>query len=215
MSYTFLNAVNLTLKGVRVLSDNANLESFTDSQIQIDIDRAVRLWNEAIQEMYNVAGGEPKVSKEHSLTLAERREYTLPENLETINWPLIDETNGFVIYRYNGDYAQMRIDQRQPSQFTGQPHWAAINPTNGKLRMNTTPSSSDVGNVYKLFYDARISFSKTTDIFPFSDSVTDALVAVVMELWRLENNQDSSGKGPVSFARAIRLLTKAPRRKRW
>lgn len=215
MSYSFLDAINLTLKGVRVLSDNANLSSLTDTQIQIDIDRAVRLWNEAIQQMYSIVGDEPMASKEHTLTLATRREYSLPGNLEAINWPLIDETNGSFIYPYKGGYAKMRVDQPQPSQFSGLPTRATLNPTNGKLRMDTTPSSSDAGRTYKLYYDARISFSKKTDTFPFSDSVVDALVAVVMELWRAENNQDIAFKGPTSFARAIRFLTKTPRRTKW
>lgn len=218
MAYTFLQAVVKTLERVGVVQGTNPLTSLTDSGRQNDIDVAVQVWNEAIQQLYSVSN--KTFSKEggsSTITLATgTREYTLPTDLEQIIWPLIEETNGYEIYAYAGGYNQMRKDQPQPASWTGRPLFAAINPINGMLRVDTAPESGDNGLAYVIFYDKRLSMSAAADLFPFSDTVVDALVAVTAELWRRSNDQPSdAGILSTSLGRAARYLTQNKMRTRW
>ena len=54
MAYTLLDAVNLSLKRVRVIQGDAGvLTTLTDSARQADIDIMIQAWNEIISDLYN------------------------------------------------------------------------------------------------------------------------------------------------------------------
>jgi len=219
MAKTVLDAVNETLKRVGMISGDAGeLTTLTDSGRQHSIDVTVQIWNELINDLYAASNVPlPQESATGNITLVDgTREYTLPADLEQIRWPLINQTEGHRIDLYPGDFEQMRIDQLIPANFTGRPIWAAINPTNGKLRMNTVVDSDDDGEVYQILYDKRLSFTAAADTFPFSDSVVDSLVPAAAQVYdRNEKSKFDDALFRSSFGRAARFLSKRQQGTKW
>src|SRR5512143_2296180 len=182
---TFLDGVNAVLMRAGILAADGLLPTFDDTAKQIYIDLAMTTWNETVDEVCNLMGvphsGETGSS---TVTLVSgQREYDLPSDLVQLRWPLIDQTNGYTIKEYPGGYETMRIEQEIPSDWTGLPYFAAINPTTSDLRMDRAPTSDEAGISYAMIYDNDLWMTDETDAFPFSDSVYRALVPVVTELW--------------------------------
>lgn len=215
MAKTLLNGVNEALKRRGVIQ--TDLATLTDSSIQRDIDNTVSLWNETVHELYRISQRSfPTERDSFTVTLVDgTREYDLPADgaqsaepvLLQIVWPGIDETNGHVIFRYPGGIEGMRLDQLIPSQWTGLPNAAAINPETNKLRLDREPTSEEAGRAYVFVYDKELTFTLAADVFPFVDTIFQALVPVVSDSFGLErNNRPLSLLFPGNFARAAYYL---------
>lgn len=218
MAKTLLTAVNDTLKRVKqIQGDSGELTTFADSPRQNYIDTAIQIWNEIIVEVYTISELPlPGAVGSSSVVLSATREYTLPGDLEQIRYPLIDEVNGRFIAEYPGGFEAMRRDQPQPSTYLGTPNFAVINPETGLLRLDVVPDGDTIGETYQMVYDKTISLTATTDLFPFQDSVVDALMPAVAEMWKKEQ-QGSFDSGVFGFhlGRAARLITKVQPRQVW
>lgn len=219
MATTLLNGVNDVLKKLSVISGDAQaLTTLTDPAKQVTVDAVVMKINEAIDELYERSRvSRPKGAATSTVTLADAtREYDLPADLVQVRFPLVDQTNGNWLEEYPGGYDQMWRDQLQPDNYTGQPTFAAINPVNGKLRMDTTPSAFEAGRAYELLYDKDTSLSLATDEMPFSDAVWRALRDTVAQLARrqLQNDYDDAVANR-GFARASKLLRQTERPASW
>src|SRR5690242_2414132 len=93
---TLLNSVNEILKRVSVIAgDSGALTSLTDSARQVDIDTAVQVVNEGIDELYSTTGESlPNQRASSTITLATgTRNYSLQSGLVRLHWPLIDRTH--------------------------------------------------------------------------------------------------------------------------
>ncbi len=207
MTKTLLQVLNNSLKRARVITED--LTSFTDSQYQPNIDTMLQVIQEVVRDALSRAPNLVQEGAVSTITLvADQREYSLPSDLEQINWPLQNESSGFYISEFNGGFNKMRRTQPQPSQYTGRPQSAAINPSNGKLRMDRSPQSGDLVT-YKLYFDKRIVLDNKTDIFPFSDSAVDSLVPAFREKYNFDfNNTGSLTEYRKALAAAIRFMTK-------
>lgn len=210
MAYTFLQAINMSMKRVgEIAGDQGELVSFDDSARQPKVDVMRQVWNEALHHLYSTINVPmPKQMSVQNITLAlNEREYDLPTDFIEIDWPLINESDGQVINCYVGGWRQMRRDQLQPDTYTGLPYWAVVSPVTGKLRMDRAPTSSEAGRVYVLSYFKRLRLYHTFDAFPFNDMVVDALVPAVAEGYRDDyQNTFNGAKYRKHFAQAARML---------
>lgn len=232
MAYTFIDGINRVLKRVGVIQGDAgDLTDFTESSKQIDIDVAIQVWNEMLHELYsrNLFKGE---AAEGSITLVTGtttatdylapREYALASDFERMSGKkygtriLYNESNGHKLTEYPGGYDQLKADRPLATDYVGTPrHWV-INPIRGGIELDTNPGSGDSGDVYKYLYDKRLALTATGDTFPFSDTVVDALVPSVSQLWKRDrNNQFDGDIFRVSFNRAVEYLTQGQSRKRY
>lgn len=184
---TLLDGVNRVLQRVGLIAgDQGELTTLVDSARQQEIDNAVQVWNEVIEDLYDLSKrAMPKESAEADITLQTGvREYDLPNNLVQIRWPLIDETNNHYISQFPGGFAKLRAYQVNPDEFTGRPYRAVISPITDKLYMEHIPTAAEDGSVYKLFYDKDISLSVAADEFPFRDVVFRSLTPAVIEAYQ-------------------------------
>ena len=202
----------------QIVSSSNLLTSLTNSGKQVFIDAAIQAWNEAVDQVYSKSKiMKPEQGSEDSITLVEgERYYDLPCDLVQIHWPLHDVTNGLYIQKYPGGFEELRNAQTQPANYTGQPSEASISPIDGTLYINRTPTDGEDGYVYEYFYWKDTGLSSANDVFPFSDVVFRAMVPVVAELWRYnQNNRYTSGIADVNYGRAIRALKQEPRDTPW
>lgn len=210
MAYTFLQAVNDVLKRAGAIKgDSGEFSTFTSSARQIDIDMAIKAWNDVIHYMYSKGAFSQGVA-ESSFTLAlDDREYALASDFESFAAEAIRcEANSNYLLPYDGGYVGMWNRQIDPNDYQGQPSRYAINPTTNQLRIDTDPESDQVGDVYKYLYMKRISLSATTDTFPFSDTVVDMAAIGVAELWkRYRKKEFAPDIYEASMATAMGYLT--------
>lgn len=219
MAESLLTALNKSLKRVGMISGDAgDLTSLTDSSRQHAIDVTIQMWNEIIVDLYTASSiSLPSEATTDNITLVDgTREYSLPADLEQMRWPLINQTLGHVIYPYPGGFAQMRMDQPIPANYTGRPIYAVINPSTNKLRMNVVPDADADADVYQIFYDKNTSMALAADTFPFSDGVVDSLVPAVAQMY----NREEKGKfdAPLfkaALGRSARLLSQKQQRTKW
>lgn len=220
MAKSLLNGVNEVLKKVRALDSQGELSTLTDSARQMFIDTAVQSINEVIDELYLSAGfSKPKQLKESTITLAASTQvYGLNSDLLVLRreYNLIDETNNHVIEILGeSGYHDIIIGDLEQDD-TGQPNWAAIRPTDGRLYLDRVPTGTAIGRVYKYRYDREITLDDATDEMPFSDTVFRAVVPAASELWRFYNNQEfSQGLFDASVSRAAAALRRIPKRTSW
>lgn len=218
MTKTLLQGVNDVLDRVGIIDSNGELGSLTNQGKQLFIDLAVQIWNETIDDVCNMMGdahpGEPAST---TITLVTgQREYDLPSDLVQLRWPLIDQTNGHYIWEYPGGYEEMRQDQMMPSEWEGLPHYAAINPVTGDLRMDRAPTSEVNGFAFDMLYDQDLAISAADDNFPFADSVYRALLPVVAEAWeRRKRNDFDIEEHRKQLSRALHFANKSNRRTHW
>src|SRR3990167_3759238 len=179
------------------------------------VDNIIQIWNEVLHELYVKAAFTGEV-KEGTITLSTgTREYAIATDFEQFtgdmkdNKAFINSTIPHVMYEYPGGYEQMYADQPDPSVQSGRPNFYAINKANGKIRVDSTPTASENGEAYTYLYDKRLSLSTTTDTFPFSDTVVDAMLPVVTEVFRQDKN--ARAQTPIyaltSFGRCLSLMT--------
>lgn len=206
MPLTFLQGVNEALKRVGLIQGDAGaLTSFTDSARQIDIDVMIQTWNETIQLLYEF-GVKPQEVAESTFTLvASTREYTLATDFEGFVTDPLDETNGNKLLAYPGGYVQMTEDQLIPANYTGRPIYYAVNPQNGKIRLDTAPTAAEASEIYTYRYTKDLEMSLIADTYPFSDQVARNLYSAVAQLWSFNRKESWN---PAIFNKSMTLALK-------
>jgi hypothetical protein len=216
LAKSLLNCVNEVLKKVKKIAGDAGaLTTLTDSGRQVYIDNAVQAWNETIDQLYSVSSRAlPQEIAENTITIATSdRDYALQTDLVQLRWPFIDETNGRIIEEYPGGYLALINSQFIPSNHTGMPYYAAIRPTDGEIYLDTIPTSSENGLVYKYRYDKDLVLTVAADTVPFSDATFRAMVPAVAEIWKRNQEQSFDNEMyTMSLGRASRLMTNTVQR---
>jgi hypothetical protein len=207
---TLLNCTNEILKEVGVIAGDAGLlTSLTDSARQVNIDRAIQVVNEGIDELYTTADvAHPNQQAESTITLTlGTRAYSLATDLIRLRWPMIDKTNTQWLKEYPGGYgAELVGDPEQDD--VGLPHYAAIRPTDGKLYLERAPAAEDVGKVYTYQYDKTLELTTAASTVPFNDTVFRAMVPAWAQLWKRERRGEfDQSIYRLNIGRASRLLT--------
>ncbi|HDZ36891.1 MAG TPA: hypothetical protein ENH62_01140 [Marinobacter sp.] len=240
MAIVFLQAINATLKRVRIVQGDAGelatdttstatgavaTGAFTDSGRQTQIDLVLQVWQEAAHVLFDLALLPNEAATATVDLVTAQREYSMPSNFERIAGESREErvfrgaTTFLILTEYPGGYARMLRDQPNATDFTGDPqHWA-ISPVDGtKIRFDREPTSDQNGDSYNILYEKRIAITATmaTETLPFSDTVADALVPVVAEGWnRIQKKEFDSGLFRTSIARAARTVTRNQPRVRY
>lgn len=219
MAKSLLNCVNEVLKKVKVIAGDAGvLTTLTDSGRQVYIDNAIQSWNESIDQLYSVSSKAlPQEMAENTITLVTSdRDYVLETDIVQLRFPFLDETNGRFIEEFPGGYEELVNSQPFPSNYTGIPYYAAIRPTDGQLYLNTIPTSSENGLVYKYRYDKDLVLTIAADTVPFSDATFRAMVPAVAEIWKRGQNQSFDAEiFNMSIGRASRFMTNKQQRSSW
>lgn len=212
MAYTFLQAVNKTLKKVNVIhGDAGELETFVDTARQQNIDIAKDIWNELIHELFTLELFSRGSREGQFVIVTDIREYDLESDFEQMASDIIrNESESWFLKPYKGGYLQLWNDQIDPSDYQGQPLAWAINPSSSKIRIDRDPTSTENGDIYKYLYVRRLSLQDESDVFPFSDTVVDSLTPATAEMWKRDRSKDfDKGLMGLSFNRAVSYLTQA------
>lgn len=219
MAKTFLTATNDVLKRAGIIAGSSGeLSSFTDTSRQRHIDKVIQIWNEVVHELYSLGVFQGEVAT-GTITLAtSTREYALPSDFEqmsgdTYRTRKLVNTDNYTMHEYPGGYVAMFADQPDPSDFTGRPQFWAINEANDTIRVDSTPTSDENGDVYSFLYDKTITLSTTTDTFPFTDTVVVALTPVVAEIFMIKEENPTISRP--SFLRALRIASQKNADKEW
>lgn len=210
---TLLEGVNKVLKRVTVIK--SDLSSLTDSANQNFVDSCVDMWNETIDELYDLTPfTRPNALKYSTITLSAAREYSIHSNAQALrfDYHLIEESEDHIITLVPDGHKSM-IFQDLGQDDTGLPHFATLNPENGRLLMDRTPSTDDIGRVYKYRYEKDLELDEAEDEFPFKVRVFRALVPAVAEKWKFEHQKNASQEVfNDHLARAAGFLRQAPAR---
>ncbi len=188
---TFLSAVNQTLKRASVIQGStAELTSFTGHANQTDIDLMLDSWNEVIADLYTLDVLKEEIA-EGSFTISTSgtdsgREYSVPAGFIRMRGDPINQENSFILRHFDGGFDAMREQRMDPDDFTGQPSFWVISPVSDNIRIDTTPTSDENGDVYGYTYDQRVNLAATTDTFPIDDAVVDVLQNAVWQWWVLK-----------------------------
>lgn len=212
MALTFLQAVNKTLKRVGVVhGDAGELTNFVDTARQENIDITIDIWNDLIQQLYTLELFSKGTEVGQFILVADVREYDLEPDFEQMASEIIrNESSTWFLKPYPGGYLKMWEDQIDPSDFEGQPLSWAINTSTNLIRVSSTPTANQSGDIYKYLYHKRLSLEGTGDTFPFSDTVVDSLVGATAEMYRRDRDKEfSQSLLRLSFNRAISYLTQA------
>lgn len=219
MPHTLLSAVNRCFKRVRLIQGDAGaLTSLTDSPRQAEIDSMVQVIQEVISDLFETCNLHTSEVSEGTFTLvASQREYDLASDFEGMAIDkIVDQTDGYDLFPYPGGFERMFRDQEQPSSYEGNPVFWVINPTTGKIRLDTNPSSGEAGRVYTYVYKKTLRYSSATDTFPFSDQVFEDLMPAIKEVWNREAKEKFD---PVIYQRAMsratQTLTQREQRNHW
>lgn len=215
MAKNFLALVNDTLKEASIIQGDAGeLTSFTDAARQTDVDMAKSAINDVIQEIYSVPNELPRSQFEGRFTLAtSKREYSTETDFEMMAYPIIrNQGDGSALHPYSGGFEQMWHDQPTPSDFTGQPLRYVLNPENGKIRLDTDPTSTEAGAIFRYKYIKTLSLSVTTDLLPFSDQAAQALTPAFAQVWKRKRDPEKFDFAlfQSSLSRGIRYIRQAP-----
>lgn len=214
-----LTGINKVLVRTGTVKSTNQLTSLTDSANQMFIDTAKDNWNEVIDELYSLSSQpRPKSIKSSTITLAAGvREYSLHSKLVMLrfDYHLIDETNNHTITLIEDFHSNLVFGDIEQDD-TGLPHMATLNPENGRLLFDRSPTAADAGKIYKYRYEKDLELIDATDEMPFSDTVARALVPAVAERWKFEHQKTGSQEiFDKSMAQAARRLRKAPARSSW
>lgn len=222
MAYTFLQFVNRVLKRTGdIAGDAGDISSFTDSARQTTIDVIIQITDEAIHEMYAFGALVGEIEEDSIALVTDQNDYDRPNDFEALAGKtyrsrcLVNAENNNRLYEYPGGFDKLFTDQPDPTNFTGQPSHFVFNPITDEFRINTLPTSTENGDVYKYLYEKRIALTKTGDTFPFSDTVVDALMPAIAELTRLPRQKGSleSISASAGFNRALRIIMQKKARK--
>lgn len=219
MAKTLLDGVNDVMKRAGwIAGDNQNLTSLTESARQHIIDVTVQVWNEAIDTLYDQSQM-PKsleLGTTNITLVSTQRDYVLPADMVQLRWPGQEETKGFYIFEFPGDYLDLLHNQPIPADFKGQPNFGVINPEDGKLFFDFIPQAGDAGLVFTFKYDKDLVLTLATDPMPFSDAVFRAMVPAVSQLLRRDLKNDfDAGIFADQIGQAARFLNQKQLRRRW
>jgi len=211
---TLLAQLNSVLTQSSVIQ--SDLTTFTDSAYQVPIDQGLQTINDIIDELFQRCRlTKPQAAASSTFVLAQDdNEYALASDFEVMDINPIDTTNINTLFPYPGGFQQMVADIIDVTDFTGRPRFWAINTTNGQLRIDAMPTSSEVGETYTYYYKKEINLTGTTDTFPFSDETTRALNdAMVQTMNRKMKTDFDQGIFETSMARAAKFLRNQPARR--
>lgn len=214
MAYTFLQKINSSLKEARIIQGTSGeLTTFTDSSRQESIDRMIKSWNDAIDELYQIGTFKGEVATDTFTLVTGTREYSLASDFEEMTGDPVEPTNNNVLKPYPGGWPKMRVDQPDPDDYEGRPRFWTLNEVTGDLRIDTNPTSDENGEVYTYVYEKRINLSAITDTFPFSDDVADALESAAVQLFnRTKKTKFDDVLFQKSLARAAQRINRVKRR---
>lgn len=240
MAILFIQGVNAVLKRVgEIAGDSQELatstvtstatglvatDAFVDSRRQHKIDIIIQLWNEAAHEVFRMGVYAQETASATLTTVNGQREYDLPTNFERMaglsrrTRCLRGATTGTILFEYDGGYEQMLADQPMATQYSGDPNRWAISPVQSKIRLDAEPNANTASQDYNYLYHKRVSLSSTmaTSTLPFSDSVADSLVPVVVESYeRIMKKEFEPGFYQSAINRALEYLTQNERRDRY
>lgn len=189
MAKTLLDAVNETLKRVKVV-DTGNvglLTSLTNISLQHEIDVAVQVINEGMDQLYSYGQlNMPKSQNESSITLVNgSREYSLATDLVRVHWPMIDRVNTQYLFEWTEGYDRLLLLDPQ-QDYTGLPIWAMISPITGLLHVDRAPTTLEAGRIYFYEYEKDTVLTNATDAVPFTNATFRAMVPVWVQLWKRE-----------------------------
>jgi len=214
--------VNETLKRASVIQGSSGvLTSFTDTARQTEVDMMLSSWNDVIDDLYSVPGIERGQTAEGSITLSTSgtdsgREYSVPSDFVDVIGNLVNEENSYLLKPFPGGFEAMRIARADPDDFQGQPSWFVIEPVNGNIRIDTTPTADEEGDIYEFTYQKAINLTATTDLFPFDDEVVRTLQDAVWQTWVLRRKSRADFLESVfqrSVSRAAAMLSGGPVKK--
>ena len=210
MAHSLLDCVNQILVRVNVIAGNAAyLTSLTDSARQHNIDVAVQVVNEGLDELYTACGKSlPNEQAELTITLATgTREYSLASNLTTLMWPMIDRANTNYLFEWEGSYNDLLLLDPQQS-YTGLPIWGIISPITGNLRVDRAPDAPSNGRVYYYEYEKDLGLVNATDAVPFNNSTFRSMVPAWVQLYKREmRNEFDQALFAQAIGRASRTVT--------
>lgn len=194
-----LDCVNEVLKRVKIV-DVGNvgpLTSLTNSALQHEIDVAIQVINEGIDELFSMATEEPTDAAESNISMIlNQREYALASNMVRLIWPMIDRVNIQYLVEWRGTYENfLLLDPQQ--NYTGLPIWGMISPITGLLRVDRQPDVTSVGHTYTYEYQKDSALFNQTDVVPFNNAVFRSLVPAWAQLWKRDE------RGQQEFDRAI------------
>jgi hypothetical protein len=240
MAIYFVDAVNAVLKRVgEIAGDSEELatstvtstatglvatDAFVDSRRQHKIDIVIQLWNEAAHEVFRMGVYAQETASATLTTVDGVREYDLPSDFErmagrdTRTRVMRGATTGTILFEYAGGYEQMLADQPLATQYAGDASRWAISPVQSKIRLDAVPTSNTASQTFNYLYHKRVSLSSTmaTSTMPFSDSVADSLVPVVVESYeRIMKKEFEPGFYQSAINRALEFLTQNERRDRY
>jgi hypothetical protein len=240
MAIVFLQLVNAVLKRVgEIAGDSEELatstvtstatglvatDAFVDSRRQHKIDIVIQLANEAAHEVFRMGVFAQETASATLTTVDAQREYDLPNDFERMagrtgkSRCLRGVTTGLILFEYEGGYEQMLADQPIATQYSGDPSRWAISPVQSKIRLDAEPTANTASQSYNYLYHKRISLSSTmaTSTLPFSDSVADSLVPVIVESYeRVVKKEFEAGYFTSAINRALEFLTQNERRDRY
>lgn len=218
MAKQLIDAINEVMKRANVIAGDATaFTSLVDASHQHDIDIAVQVINEGIDDLYSSTGiPQPGGQAESSITLVlNQREYTLATNLVRLRWPLIDRANINYMLEFPGGYDELLIIDAAQT-FTGLPPWAAINPNTGALHTSHSPDAVSAGRVYFYEYDKDLDLVNATDLVPFTNAAFRAMVPAWTQLWKRERrNEFDADLYKMNMGRAARFMTEEEPRDSW
>jgi len=215
MAYTFLEAMNASLKEAAVIKGaDEELTTFVDAPRQHAIDLMIDSWNDAIRELYrpDVFSGE---TAEGTITLLTGvNEYAFETDFEVMVGNPIDRTNVTELTPYPGGYLQLVEDRKNPDSYEGLPNTWCENPSTRKLRVESFPTADENGKVYTYVYEKRLNMALITDTFPFTDTVVDALQGAVVQIFDRKNRkQFDAGVFQVAISQAAYTLRRSKARR--
>jgi len=230
MPYTFLTAINNSLKRAQVIQGATGaLTTFTAPAIQTDVDVMIMAWNEVIQDIATLPILVPGLADQGTYNLtAGNKEYAIPvgsvtgKQIETVKL-ITNLTFRWPLGEYPGGYDKMVRDQPDPSIFQGNPMFWCINPGTNQIRYDFTPTAQTIsgaqGGAIKHNIDGAIGINlqNPTDTFTFSDRVVDQLVDAVAMIWTRERKKGDWSRDAYMqrLSNAIRYATKTQPRSQY
>lgn len=216
---TFLAAVNETLKRASIIIGSASeLTTFTSSARQTDVDMMLSSWNDVIDQLYSTPGIERESLAEGSFTISTSgtdsgREYAVPSDFVSMAGNPINEADSHELKPFPGGFLAMDKARLDPDDFQGQPSWWVLSGINGNIRIDTTPTADENGDIYEFIYNKSINLTGTTDTFPFDDEVVRTLQDAVWQTWTLRRKSKADfneATFQASMARAANMMRDGP-----
>jgi hypothetical protein len=210
-SLTALNILNRALRDAGEIT--SDLTSFTDTSRQAMVDRAIEAMNEVHDELQDLMALLPQADSEGTLTLVtNQREYTVGATFgQMADDVMRDTTTGFRLFPYHGGYEQLILDQPIPGDNKGSPNFWVFNPTNGKFRLDNSPTAGENGRAYTYLFEKDTRLSAVTDKFVFNDKAMNRAIPAIVQVWKRKSDRDFDEVAyNKSLARAASIINPMP-----